>query len=301
MAPQPIVSIVTPSFNSAAYIERTIESVLSQDYPRIEHIVMDGASTDGTVAILERYSDQLQFISAPDRGVVDAINKGFAMSKGDILAWLSADDEYLPGAVSTAVRALRDHPDASVVYGGGTWVDAHGTEIGPYPVLAPYRREAMADECGICQPAAFMRREAMEEAGWLDPTLNFAFDYDLWIRLAARHPFVAIPERLALSRMHHENKTLGKRREILRENIAVLRRHYQYVPVKWIYGYLSFLRDGRDQFFEPLRHSPVVYGAALAAGSVYNFRKLWRYWREWASPLAGNLRRAFERVGSASI
>jgi glycosyltransferase involved in cell wall biosynthesis len=285
MPTQPLVSIVTPSFNSGAYIKRTIESVLSQDYPHIEYIVMDGASTDGTQAILERYTGRLQYVSAPDKGVVDAINKGLARSKGRIVAWLSADDEYLPGAVSTAVRRFSEHPDAALLYGEGVWVDAAGREIGPYPTVSPYRRQTLEQECGICQPAAFLRAEALESVGRLNPALHFAFDYDLWIRLSKKYPFVAVPERFAVSRMHRENKTLGKRRQIFLENIAVLRRHYAYVPVNWVYGYLSYLRDGRDQFFEPLRHSAAMYLAALAVGSAYNYRHLWRYWREWASRL----------------
>jgi hypothetical protein len=217
--------------------------------------------------------------------VVDAINKGFDRSQGRILAWLSADDEYLPGAVGAAVRHFQKHPEAAVLYGEGAWIDEQGREMGPYPTTSPYRPQMFEHECGICQPAVFMRREAVDGVGRLDPALHFAFDYDLWIRLAAKYPFLAVPERMALSRMHRENKTLGKRREIFEENIRVLRRHYGYVPVNWVYGYLSFLRDGRDQYFEPLRHSAAVYSAALPVGSFYNVRHLWRYWREWASRL----------------
>jgi len=285
MEQEPLVSIVTPSFNSARYIEWTIQSVISQDYPRIEYIVMDGASTDGTLSILQRYSDRLQYVSAPDGGVVDAINKGFDRSQGRIVAWLSADDEYLPGAVGTAVRQFLKHPETAVLYGEGAWIDGQGREMGPYPTTSPYRPQMLEQECGICQPAVFMRREAVEGVGRLDPALHFAFDYDLWIRLAAKYPFLAVPERMALSRMHRENKTLGKRREIFEENIRVLRHHYGYVPVNWVYGYLSFLRDGRDQYFEPLQHSAAVYSAALAVGSFYNLRHLWRFWKEWASRL----------------
>src|SRR5437899_1906048 len=130
MEQEPLVSIVTPSFNTARFIERTIESVLSQDYPRIEYIVMDGGSTDGTLDILQRYRGRLQYVSAPDGGAVDAINRGFARSGGSILAWLNADDEYLPGAVRQGVRALAEHPGAAVVYGDGAWVDEEGREIG---------------------------------------------------------------------------------------------------------------------------------------------------------------------------
>jgi len=134
-------------------------------------------------------------------------------------------------------------------------------------------------------------------AGGLDASLHYAFDYDLWIRLSRVGPFSAIPVRLARSRMHRENKTLGARKQVFQENIRVLRRHYGYVPVNWVYGYLSFLRDGRDQFFEPLRHSAWVYLASLPVGACYNWRKFGRYWGEWLS----RLRAAFPRQGTRGI
>src|SRR5580704_3967094 len=126
----PLVSIVTPCFNAARFIAETIESVLAQDYPRVEYIVMDAGSTDGTVDILKRYDRRLRWISQPDRGAPDAINRGFALSRGEIFTYLNADDVYLPSAVSTAVRSF--HGD--VVYGGAWWIDDAGARLAPYPV-----------------------------------------------------------------------------------------------------------------------------------------------------------------------
>jgi len=288
----PQVSIVTPCLNSKRFIERTIESVLAQDYPRIEYIVMDGGSTDGTLEILERYRGRLQFFSAPDKGPTDAVNHGFARSHGPIFAWINADDEYLPGAVSTAVRHLEAHPETDVVYGEGIWTDENGKEISRYPTIAPYRADMFEQECGICQPSVFMRREAFAEAGQLNTSRNFCFDYDLWVRMARSSIFLAIPDVLSTSRMHSGSGTLAQRRLVFRDNISLLREAYDYVPVNWVYGYLSFLWDGRDQFFEPLRYSPVVYLSSLAVGSYYNYRHLGRYWKEWGSRLRpGNLLR----------
>jgi glycosyltransferase involved in cell wall biosynthesis len=296
MDPQPLVSIVTPCRNASRYIERTIESVLAQDYPKIEYIVMDGASTDTTVEILERYRGRLQYESSPDQGPTDAVNKAFARTQGSIFAWINADDEYLPGAVSTAVRHLLEHPEADVVYGEGIWTDENGAEISRYPTVAPYRQEMFEQECGICQPAAFMRREAFVAAGQLNIRRNSCFDYDLWVRMARKHRFLAVPEVLAASRMHAENDTLAHRRRIFQHNISLLREEYGYVPVNWVYGYLSFLRDGRDQYFEPLRHSPLVYLASLFVGSSYNYKHLWRYWKEWGSRLRiDNLLRVWQQ------
>src|SRR5262245_25211876 len=119
----PLVSIVTPSFNHARYIEATIRSVLAQDYSPIEYAVIDGASTDGTVEILRRYQDRIAWVSEPDRGQTDAINKGFARTRGQILAWLNSDDTLKKGAVSAAVEFLQSHPDVAMVYGDANFID----------------------------------------------------------------------------------------------------------------------------------------------------------------------------------
>src|SRR5271165_7220284 len=259
---QPLVSVITPSFQAARFIEWTIKSVLGQDYPRVEYLVMDGGSTDGTLAILEPYRDRLSWFSGPD-GAAAAINSGFARTRGSIVAWINADDAYEPGAISAAVAGLAQAPDAAAVYGEGVWIDEYDGLLGQYPTAMPFDAAGLAYECFLCQPAVFMRREALQAAGGMDAHLH---DYDLWIRLSRVGPFVLIPVRLARSRMHRENKTLCARKQVFQENIRVLRRHYGYVPVKWVYGYLSFLRDGRDQFFEPLRSRPLVYLASLPAG-----------------------------------
>jgi glycosyltransferase involved in cell wall biosynthesis len=299
MSQLPLVSIVTPCLNAAAFIEQAIESVLRQDYPRIEYIVMDGGSSDGTVAILERYRDRLQFVSAADGGAADAINRGFARSRGTIIAWLNADDTYLPGAVAAAVRHLMAEPETAVVYGEAQWVSDDGAVLARYPTVSPYTASMFSRECGICQPACFMRRDAFETAGMLDGGLQLSFDYDLWIRLSRRHEFLAIREYLAASRMHRANKTLEQRRRMFQESIGLLRRHYSYVPVSWIFCYLRFLMDGRDQFFEPVRPSLPAYLLSLPIGSAYNYRHLLRYWQEWLSSVTWSaFRRSLARLFS---
>jgi glycosyltransferase involved in cell wall biosynthesis len=280
----PVVSVITPSLNAAQFLETTIRSILAQDYPHIEYLVMDGGSTDGTLDILRSYADRLTYFSAKDDGAADAINKGFAKSRGEILAWLGADDTYLPDAVSKAVKAFDAHPDAAVVYGEGYWTGADEEVLGRYPTV-PYDPQMFSRECSICQPAAFIRRDTMEAVGMLNPALRASFDYDLWIRLAKRYRFAHIPDHLANSRMHPQNKTLGQRKTVFTESIALLSQHYGYVPVEWIYRYLSFLRDRRDQFFQPLRHSIATYLLALPAGMRYNYAHPLRYGAEWMSPI----------------
>jgi glycosyltransferase involved in cell wall biosynthesis len=267
------------------YLEETIQSVLSQDYPNIEYIVMDAGSTDETLGILQKYSDRLEFHSGPDRGTADAINKGFARSHGSIFAYLNADDIYLPGAISTAVRSLNSEPDAGVVYGDANWVDEQGRFLAPYPVR-PYDAALFSQECFISQPAAFIRREVFDLAGHMDPNLHYAYDYDLWIRISRLYPMHKMEAVLATSRMHTENKTVGQRRRVLQETLRLLQSHYAYVPFQPVHGYASYLVDGRDQFFEPLSPSIFKYALSLFVGLHYNAVHPLRFTREWAAVMS---------------
>jgi glycosyltransferase involved in cell wall biosynthesis len=180
----PLVSIVTPSYNAAGFLEETIQSVLSQDYPRIEYIVMDGGSTDGTLDILRKYEGRLQYRSQPDRGQTDAINKGFKLSRGDVFAFLCADDTYLPGAIGTAVRHLQANPGHAGIYGEAYLTDESGKILCRYPTRE-FDPELLKNECFICQPASFLRRDAFLEAGMMDVNLHLGLDYDFWIPVVA--------------------------------------------------------------------------------------------------------------------
>jgi glycosyltransferase involved in cell wall biosynthesis len=286
-----LVSVVTPSFNMARYLPETIESVLNQDYPDIEYIVMDGGSTDTTVEILERYKDRLRYFVEKDKGPSDAIERGFQKASGEIFAWLNADDTYLPGAVRIAVDYLLAHPDVDVVYGDGYWVDENGALIRPYPTL-PFDPKVLERDCFICQPAAFMRASAYRRCR-LDPDVNLSFDYDLWIRMAKQGiRFARIPQYLANSRMHSAAKTLNERDEVFDASMRLLKRHYGYVPFSWVFGYTAYRSDGRDQFFQPLRPSPRKYLASLPLGLRLNPTQRGRFLCEWlAAPLLGLSRR----------
>jgi glycosyltransferase involved in cell wall biosynthesis len=277
----PLVTVVTPCLNAARFVEQTIRSVLDQDYPRLEYLVMDGGSTDGTIDILRRYEHSLYWQSTPDRGTADAINRGFALGKGEILAFLNADDLYHPHAVSTAVRSLRDHPQAAGVYGDAWWIDEQGARIAPYPVR-DFDRTLLERECFICQPASFFRRGAFESTGGLDPDFNLTFDYDFWLRLTRTFSIERIDAILADSRMHHANKTLSQRDRIFRETFQVLKRNCAYVPFRWIYGYLCFRADARDQFFAPFHPSIPRYLESLPVGLWMNAGALSQYAVEWA-------------------
>lgn len=261
------------------FVGQAVESVLSQDYAPMEYIVMDGGSTDDTLATLDRFGARLRYESQPDGGPADAIRRGFDRSSGDILAYLNADDLYLPGAVRAAVQAFAGNPEAGVVYAEAYWIDRAGHLLGRYPTRE-FDRGALARECYLCQPAVFFRRSAYEAAGGIDPNLHYTFDYDLWLRLARESPFVHLKRPLAKSRMYRENRTLNSRREGLREAIRIVRRNAGYAPFGHLYAYSSHLLDARDQFFEPLR--PSLSGFALAAGLgvLFNGPFCRRFWRE---------------------
>jgi glycosyltransferase involved in cell wall biosynthesis len=276
----PLVSIVTPSFNMEEYLPRTIESVLSQDYPKIEYIVTDGGSTDGTLEILKSYGDRLRYLSEPDKGPSDAVHKGFQHAHGEVFAWLGADDLYLPGAVRTGVEALMARPEIDVIYGEGNWIDECDAVISRYPTL-PFDPKDLEWDCFICQPASFIRASAYRRCG-LDPDVNFSFDYDLWIRMAKQGVrFGMIPQYLAATRMHQGAKTINERETVFTASMGLLQRHYGYVPFSWAFGYAAFLRDSRDQFFQPVKYSLGNYLASLPVGLRLNPAKRARFVEEW--------------------
>ena len=179
-----LVSIITPSYNQAKYLEQTILSVLDQDYPTIEYIVMDGASTDGSVDIIRKYADKLAYWeSVKDKGQADAINKGFARATGEIIAWLNSDDYYLPGTVSAAVKIFEQNPDVVLVYGNMLAVDANGQTFN----TLTYKQLTLEDLLSfqiIGQPAVFMRRSALQKTSGLDFSFHFLLDHLLWIQIA---------------------------------------------------------------------------------------------------------------------
>lgn len=196
----PLVSIVTPSYNAVRFIEETIRSVQAQDYAPIEHIVMDGGSTDGTVEVLRKYA-HLKWASEPDQGQSDALNKGFKLAQGQIVGWLNADDTYNTGAVAEAVDFLQAHPEVSIVYGDCAIIDETSRVTGLIATGAFSLAEHLLGN-QIPQPSVFLRRSAVEASGGVDETLHYVMDYDLWLRLAAKgFEFAHIPSVLANFRM----------------------------------------------------------------------------------------------------
>ena len=216
-----LVSIITPSFNQARYLETTIQSVLSQDYPRLEYIVIDGGSNDGSVEIIKKYENHLAYwISEKDKGQADAINKGLARANGEILAWLNSDDYYLPNAISIAGKIFEENPDIGMVYGDMLAVDEHGQTINHLKYKQLSLEDLLCFQI-IGQPAVFFRRETFEKAGGLETTFHFLLDHHLWIRIAQQGKILHVPQTWAAARYHAEAKNRVKAAEFGREAFRV--------------------------------------------------------------------------------
>lgn len=242
----PLVSIVTPSFNQGRFIEASIESVLSQDYPFIEYIVIDGGSTDNTPDILKKYGKRIKWISEPDKGQSDAINKGFKMAKGSILAWLNSDDTYEPGAVKTAVNHFLSHPHTAMIYGNGNEIDENGKNIGSFKNTQDFDLDVLICVFDyILQPTVFFRKDAFESVGGLKTELKWCMDWDLWIKIGKRYRIDYIPQLLANSRLHNSTKTSTGGLRRFNELVSLLREHSgrSFPP-----GYFSYARATMEEF-----------------------------------------------------
>jgi glycosyltransferase involved in cell wall biosynthesis len=210
------ISVVTPSFNQAKYIEQTIVSVLDQDYPHVEYLVLDGGSTDKSPDIISSYADRLAYwCSESDGGQADAIAKGFEIASGDILCWLNSDDVFLPGALSAVAEYFDLHPDVEAVSGGAYYIDSAGRAMKPSfgcyttGVAATYDRFRFLEASdGVFQQATFWRKTAYEAVGGIDRSLQFIMDRDLFTRLARRRRFGQLSKFLACFRLHEECKSM---------------------------------------------------------------------------------------------
>ena len=275
------VTIVTPSLNAAPFIGHTIASVRSQTYADIEHIVVDGGSTDGTADISRTLAGTRQTIVVPGLNQAAAVNEGFRRSTGEYFTFLNADDTLEPEAISRGVAALEKNPSAALAYAAADHVDADGSTIGPYPV-GDATLPALSKQCVICQPAVLMRSDAYANSGGLDERLQFAMDYDLWLRMVRDgRLLIRYDEVWAQSRMHKNNKTLGRRRAVFHEVFAVLRHHLGYVPFNWVHAYAGFLLDGKDHFFDLPTGTPLRTLLTLPLGYFLNPRKPLTFTREF--------------------
>jgi len=223
----PLVSVLTPSFGQARWLEDNLRSVEAQTYAPIEHVVMDGGSTDGSVRLLEgRSRDGLIWASEPDNGQSDAINSAFARSSGEIIGWLNSDDAYFNSNVVTeAVTVFENHPDVGVVYGHAALVNGAGTLL--HVLWAPpYARALLRWYNFIFQPTVFVRRSALGRPGFVDPAFDYMMDWELWLHLSARTRFRRLNKILAIDRHHLQRKSLTRPDLAAQDRLLLTQRYH---------------------------------------------------------------------------
>jgi len=218
----PLVTIVTPSYNQAEYLEATIQSVLAQDYPNLEYLIVDGGSTDGSFEIIEKYADRISWwVSELDQGQAEAINKGLRRARGEVVAWLNSDDLYLPGAIHQAVTSLESNPALGLVFGEALTIDLQGQPLNQL-IFGDWGLTELMRFRIICQPAVFIRRSALEQAGTLDENFHFMLDHHLWLRIADVAPIQYIPQLWAAARHHPAAKNVAQAAAFAEEIYRVL-------------------------------------------------------------------------------
>ena len=243
----PKVSVVIPSFNQGCFLERTILSVLNQDWP-LELIVVDGASSDNSVEVIRKYEPYLAWwVSEKDSGQTQAIVKGVSRATGTYITWLGSDDILMPGALRRMAEALERHPQACMVYGGVAFIDSHDRVL----KCVAYRDMSLDNllyhkHSTIAQPSSLLRRSVLDAAGGLDESLHYCMDYDLWIRLHALALSVNLGnDILSCYRLHEDSKTVGSYTRMALEKITVNRRHTGDILNKVIYSHYWYIIEGR--------------------------------------------------------
>lgn len=230
-----LVSIVTPSYNQGQFIKTTLDSVLKQDYPHIEHLVMDGGSTDSTLDVLQNYDDpRLTWHSERDKGQSDAINKGMRQVKGEILAYLNSDDVLLPGTISKVIGCFEQNPDVDLIYGSCYTIDANGDRVlhsdkikVNYIVKPITLTDMMTMRIILPQQGIFWRRRVMENIGLFDESLHYRMDFDYWMRaMIAGHKFMPITEYLAAFRVHDTSKSTSQEIKFWKDWYSILDKVY---------------------------------------------------------------------------
>jgi glycosyltransferase involved in cell wall biosynthesis len=231
------ISIITPSFNQSEFIERTINSVLVQNIPALEYLIIDGGSTDNSLERIKKYEGQLRWISEKDDGQAHAINKGIRLTSGAIIGWLNSDDIYYPNTLKTICDFFSSHPNVDIVYGDANHINDLDEIIEPYYTEA-WNPERLKEVCFLSQPAVFFRRSIIDQFGLLNENLSYCMDYEYWLRLALNGArFYYLPHLLSGSRLHPAAKTCSRRVEVHAEINNMLKEILNQVPDRWLSNY----------------------------------------------------------------
>lgn len=225
-----LVSIVTPSYNQAEFVEATILSIQNQTYPFVEHVVVDGASIDGTVEILKKYEDKIVCVSEPDNGETEAMNKGITMARGEIIAFVSSDNTLEPGAVEKVVSFFTEHPEVDMVSGGCKSIDKNGKVlevIYPPDVFSVKHLIRKLGSYGMPEPATFIKKNVLEEVGGFDEKMKYVNEVDLFIRIGMHYNVAHIPYILANVRQNPESISLRKSKELRAEFRMLSKKHLE--------------------------------------------------------------------------
>lgn len=225
----PTVTVITPAYNQADFLRDTIESVLSQDYPNIEYVVLDDGSTDETPKILAEYGDRFVWETHANMGQTATINKGWAMTSGEIITWLNSDDTfYDSSSVRQAVEYLLEHSDVGIVFGDSMFTEADGTELEPSRPVKDFTYKKMVVNCenSISQPSAFIRREIIEKVGDLDPKFYYFMDWDFWLRAGIYYNIEHLDAIWSTYRLHAESKTVAQAKKAAPELEYMYKKYF---------------------------------------------------------------------------
>ncbi len=257
--PWPVITIVTPSFQQGRFLENTIRSVLLQGYPALQYVILDGGSTDESLPIIRRYERFVSaWVSEPDGGQVDAIEKGFAATTGEWWTWINSDDWLMPGALRAVAEAALAHPEAGILVGGGIRLDEQDREMHRlFRTQDQISRPIFWSKNNFMQPSTFIRRSTSLSVGPIDPSIPCAFDFDYWVRASRTVQFATVPHLLSGERHHADARTVSQKPRMYRELISVVRREVlpeeqeeaaamiRYFQFQF---FLSYLPPGLQQF-----------------------------------------------------